>query len=58
MFEQELASLKSFRQLLPDRLLDDARAGESNQRARLGNVHVTEHREAGGHAAGRRVGQD
>ena len=57
LLEQELAALESFRQLLPDRLLDDARAGEADQRFRLGDVQVAEHREAGRDAAGRRIGE-
>ena len=58
VLEQELAALESLGQLLPDRLLDDARAGEADERLRLRDVHVAEHREARGHAAGRRIGQD
>ena len=49
--------LKTFRQLLADRLLDDARAGEADQRAGLGDVHVAQHRIRGGDAAGRRIGE-
>ena len=58
VLEQELAALESFGQLLADGLLDDARAGEADERLRLGDVDVAEHREARGHAAGRRIGQD
>ena len=57
LLEQELAALESLGQLLPDRLLDDARSGEADQRLRLGDVEIAEHREARGHAAGRRIGQ-
>ena len=32
--------------------------GEADERLGLGDVHVAQHREAGGHAAGGRVGQD
>ena len=58
VLEQELAALEALGQLLPDRLLDDARAGEADERLRLGDVEVAQHREARGHAAGRRIGQD
>src|SRR5207237_5225762 len=57
VLEQELAALEAFRQLLTDGLLDDARPRESDQRFRLRDVQVAEHREARGHAARRRVGQ-
>ena len=57
LLEQELAALESFGQLLADRLLDDARAGEADQRLRLGDVEIAEHREARRHAAGRRIGE-
>ncbi len=57
VLDQELAALEPVGQLLPDRLLDDARSGEADQRLRLGDVEVAEHREAGGHAAGRRIGE-
>src|SRR5262249_49113662 len=46
VLEQELASLESFWQLLADRLLDDARAGEPDERARFSDVEIAEHREA------------
>ena len=57
-FEQELASLESLGQLLADRLLDDARAGEPDLRLRFGDVEVAQHRETRRHAAGGRIGQD
>ena len=50
-------ALEAFRQLLADRLLDDARAGEADDRAGLGDVDVAEHRVGRGDAAGRRIGQ-
>src|SRR5687768_8539303 len=43
-FEQELAALEAFGQLLPDRLLDDARTREADERLRLRNVDIAEHR--------------
>ena len=52
------ARWKPFGQLLADGLLDDARAGEADQRARLGDVDVAEHGVGGGDAAGGRVGED
>src|SRR5262245_10686706 len=58
VLQQELAPLKSFWQFLADRLLDDPRSGESNQRFRFSDIDVTEHRETRGDAAGRRIGQD
>ena len=57
VLDEELAALEPLRQLLPDRLLDDARAGEADERLRLGDVQIAEHREARGDAAGRRIGQ-
>ncbi len=43
------------RQLLPGGLLDHARPGEAKERARLGDDHVGQSREAGKHAARRRM---
>ena len=45
LLDQELAALEPFRQLLADGLFDDARAGKADQRLRLGEVDVAEHRE-------------
>ena len=45
-------------QLLARRLRDDAGAGERGQRTGLGEDHVAEAREAGGHAARGRVRED
>src|SRR5881628_1626665 len=36
VLEQELRALKTLRELLPDRLLDDARPGEADQSAGFG----------------------
>jgi len=44
--------------LLPHGLFDDARPGESNQRAWLGNIEVAQHGIACGHAAGGGIGKD
>ena len=57
MLQQEFRPLKSVRQLLPDGLLDHARPGKSDQRARLGDVQVAQHRETRRHAAGGGVRQ-
>src|SRR6267378_2946734 len=58
VLQQELRALEALGERLADRLGDDARPGEADERARLGHDHVTEHREARRDAAGRRVGQD
>ena len=58
VLEEKLTALKSLGQLLANRLLDDARAGEANQRSRLRDVQIAEHREARRHASRGRVGQD
>ena len=56
VIEQELAALETFGQRLAHRLLDDARPGETDQRARLRDVEIAEHRETRRHAAGGRIG--
>src|SRR5258708_24261946 len=43
VLQEELAALKTFRQLLADGLLDPARPRESHQRARLGDAQSTPH---------------
>src|SRR5690606_21165675 len=55
VLEQELRALEPLGELLADGLLDDARPGEADERARLGEVHVAEESEARRHAAGGRV---
>ena len=57
LLEQELGALEALGQLLANRLLDDARTGEADQRARLGDDDVGNEREARRHAAHRRIGQ-
>src|SRR6266849_3193285 len=57
VFEQEFGTLKSFGKFLADGLLDDARAGETDERAGFADVEVAEHGEAGGNAAGGGVGE-
>ena len=54
---QVLRLLEAFRQFLADGLLDHARAGEADQRAGLGDVHVAEHGVGRGDAAGGRIGE-
>jgi hypothetical protein len=56
--EQEFGALEAFGELLADGLLDDAGAGEADERAGFGDVEVAEHGEAGGDAAGGGVGHD
>src|SRR6185437_12478958 len=52
LLDQKFRTLKAFWQLLPDSLLDYARAGESYQGAGFGDIEVAEHRKASRHAAG------
>src|SRR5438093_12725590 len=58
MLEQKLAGLEAFGQLLTDGLLDDSRSGETDLRARLSDVEVAQHGEAGSYAAGCGIGED
>src|SRR5205085_8727979 len=58
VFEQEFAALEAFREFLPDGLLDDARSGEPDLRARLRDVEIAQHGVARGDAAGGGVGED
>jgi len=53
-----LGALKSRRQLLADGALDDPRPREPDEGFGLGDVHVADEREAGRHAASRRIEQD
>jgi hypothetical protein len=46
MLEEELAALEPIWQLLPNGLLDNAGPCIADQRARLGDIQVTEHRKA------------
>ena len=55
--QQVLGLLEALGQLLADGLLDHARAGEADQRAGLGDVHVAQHGVGGGDAAGGRIGE-
>ena len=56
--EQELRSLESLRQLLPDRLLDDSRPGKPDQRLWLRQDNISQHRKACRHTARRRIRKD
>ena len=58
MLEQIFRALEALGKLLADRLLDDALAGEADQRAGLGDLDVAKHCVGRGNAAGRRIGQD
>ena len=55
--QQKLAALKTGRQLLTNGLLDHSGTRETDQRSRLSDVQISQHRETGGHAAGGRIGQ-
>ena len=57
VLQQELGALEAFGQRFAHGLLDHARPGETDQRARLGDDHVADHREARRHAAHGRIGQ-
>src|SRR5207247_763459 len=57
VLKQELRALEPFGQGLADRLGDHARPREADQRARLGEDDVAEHREARRDATRRRIGQ-
>src|SRR5690242_9008097 len=58
LLQKEFAALESFWEGLPNCLLDHARAGEADQRARFGDIQVAEHRVTGGHAAGGGIRED
>ena len=58
MLYEELGSLETFRELLPDRLLDDTRSGKSDECPRLRKDDISEHRETCRHAARRRISQN
>jgi hypothetical protein len=57
VLHQELGALEALGQLLADGLLDHPRSGEPDQGLGLGDDHVAQHGEAGGHAAGGGVEQ-
>src|SRR5690554_5206362 len=57
VFQQKLRSLKAFGEFLPDGLLDDARPRKSDERARLGEVHIAEESKTCGDAPRRRIAQ-
>src|SRR5215216_220736 len=57
VLELKLGALGAGRQLLLGDLLDDARPGEADESAGLGQHDVAEAGEAGGDPAGRRVGE-
>src|SRR4051812_474993 len=49
MLDQKLGALEAFGEGLADRLLDHARTGETDQRLRLRDVQIAEHRVRRGH---------
>src|SRR5229473_1599811 len=57
VFEEEFGALETFGEFLADGLLDDARAGETDERAGFADVEVAEHGEAGGDTAGGGIGK-
>jgi hypothetical protein len=58
LLEQEFGALKAFRQRLAHGLLDHARAGEADQRARFGNDDIAYEGETRGDAAHGRIGEN
>src|SRR5438874_8590774 len=52
VLDEKLRALKTLGQRLTDRLLDDPRSGETDQRFRLSDVQIAEHRVRRGDAAG------
>src|ERR1700679_2631564 len=57
VLEQKVGVLKTFGECLTDGLFDDARTGETDERARFGNVEVAEHGVTGGDAASCGIGE-
>ena len=57
MFQKKFRLLKAFRKLLPDRLLDHPRSRKSDQRPRLCQNHISQHRKTCRHSSGCRIGQ-
>src|ERR1700679_3057281 len=55
--EQKFGGLKTFGEFLADGLLDDARTGETDERARFGNVEVAEHGVTGVNATSLGIGE-
>src|SRR5258708_22112903 len=57
VLEQKFGALKSLGKFLADGLLDDARTGESNERAGFADVEVAEHGETRSNATCGRICQ-
>ena len=57
MIQKELRTLKAFRKLLSDRLLDHTRTGEPDQRFRFCKNNIAQHSKTCGHTARRRICQ-
>src|SRR5581483_6655181 len=58
VLELKLTPLETLGQSLAHRLLNDARAREADEGARLSEIEIAEHGEACGHPARRRVRHD
>jgi hypothetical protein len=58
MLHQEFTALEPFRKFLTNRLFDHPRPGKSNQRAGFGDVEISQHGEACGHAPSCRIGKN
>src|SRR6476469_4752105 len=56
-FQEELAALKALRERLPDGLLDYPGAGKADERLRLRDVEVPQHRKARSHPSRRWIGE-
>ena len=58
MIQQIFRTLEPFGKFFPDRLLDHPSAGKTDNRPRLGNRDITQHRKRGRYAPGRRIGEN
>src|SRR5215831_14014721 len=58
VIQEEFAALKTLGKCFSNGLLNDARTRKSDQRLRLSNVDISEHREARRDTAGRGIGED
>lgn len=56
--QEKLAALKTFREILPDGLLNHSRPRKSDERAGLSDIQVAEHCKRSRDSPGSRVGQD
>ena len=51
VLDQKLTTLETFRQGFTHGLFDNPRAGKSDQRIRLGNIHIPQHGKTGRYTA-------